>query len=152
MDRENHTVRLVINSKDESDFIDVLNLFFGIPEEDGMRDINDNDFVNFINKLSETNETFSIADICKKKFGVDLEDFIAELYFDADSSFEDGLSVNAKLSNGKGAEYFVTGISVRFVDAETSNTALEDAKISGAQNFDAFPITIVLLIQQMIVA
>ena len=100
---------LALNNADDVDCFAILNLFIGMPDEEGgFIDFSDEMLLSIIDQLDD-----EIAPFFKAIMGVELEDFISPLYFKLDFSCEDGVSVTVELCDGEEISYFVTGVTIK---------------------------------------
>ena len=142
VDAEAKTLRVVINSKDGGDLVDIVNVFFGIPTEDGFADIDESYLLAYLNSNLTVDTLFNMVT------GVELADFLSDLCFEAGISTEDKIAVNLELNNGGDTKYFVTGCAVKLIDSSVSNFELTEADIAGSYEFSMFPMTILGLLMQ----
>ena len=147
VDIENNTLRVVLNSSNGGDLVDVINIFFGIPGDEGFTDIDETYLIDYIN---EAGGLYDIGTLLNTLFGVDFTDILTDLYFEAGVSFEDGIALNLELNNGGELKYFVTGIEAKFVEASTSNFEVTEADIAVAQSFDLLPTFLFAILLQTI--
>ena len=147
VDKEDKTLRVVINSKNGGDLVDVINIFFGIPGDEGFTDIDENYALDYLKSVADV---FDIGSLFKIFTGVELSDFLTDLYFDVGVSSDNGIAVNIELGNGGEVKYFVTGCSVKLIDASVSNTVLTDEAIAAAKDFNTLSSAILALLMQML--
>gem|GEM_PF-3169924 len=127
-------VRVAINSADDNDVLALINLFIGIPTDEGWEDIDEGFILNSIGGASGGMLDMVFESIT----GVSLSDFVSDIYFNYDLTYGDGFSSNVGLGSGEGSDYITMGIAVKSIDA-APQTVLSETEISGAQSFDNFP-------------
>ena len=149
IDKENKSMRILVNSKEGGDILDIVNLFFGIPTEEGFEDIDDSKLIAIINSTSGTTD---IDSIFKTLIGVDFADFISNLCIDVGVSDEDGFAVNIELSDGANVKYFATGIGFDMVEHSTESIVLTEEEITTVQSFSNFPFIFVMLLLSVFAA
>ena len=126
------SLRVIINTEDDKDLLALINLFAGIPTEDGWQDIDTETLADMING---GNSMIDIGAMFQKVFGIELVDFLEPLYFDVNLSWVDGIVLGVNLSDGDKTQYLVTGIEFRLVDAAPQFKLTEDM-IASAQSFE----------------
>lgn len=126
------SLRVIINTEDDNDLLALVNLFVGIPTEDGWKDIDKETLVEMITSESAM---FDIGAMFQKVFGVTLVDFLEPLYFDVNLSWNDGIVLGMQFNDGVETQYLVTGIEFRLVDASLQFKPTEEM-IASAQSFE----------------
>ena len=145
-DKDSKTLRVVINSKNGGDLVEVINIFFGIPGEEGFTDIDENYLIESAGTIGGMFDTKTLFNMM---FGVDFADFLTDLYLDAGVSSDDGIALTVKLNNGGDVDYFVTGFTAKFVDAPVSNFEITEEDIAIANEFDMLPMTLLAILLQI---
>ena len=139
-------LRIVINADDDQDLLAIINLFFGIPTEEGWQDLDEDLLMSYLEDQSLG--FFSISAAFEKLTGVALEDFVSNLYLTANTS--DGLVL--QLTNGGEMQYLVIGANAQFVEAAPS-VVLADGETENAQEFsNVLSYAIMLLVQAILLA
>ena len=126
---ENGVLTIAINRPDDQDLLAVLNLFAGIPTEEGLQDIDDNSLVARLGNPI-------VAAMFGKMIGVSFEDFLADLSLTASASFEDGFTGKIELVNSTGLKYLTVEVKINLADASAA-FELTAEEIATAQDFSA---------------
>ena len=100
---------VALNIEEDEDCLAILNLFIGMPGEDGdLIDLSDEVLLVLIEEIGE-----DIPGMFNAIFGVELDKFISPLYFKLDIGSGEGISVTFELCDGAENSYFVTGFNIK---------------------------------------
>lgn len=124
-------VNVTVNSDDDKDLLALLNLFMGIPAEDGWDDIDE----EAITAIASGGNGVMVTTILEQLMGASFEDFIKQLNASFNLSLNDGISFGVKLDNGGETTYLTidTGVHVTMTTSHAAPTAEE---IEKADSFD----------------
>ena len=130
------SLHVTVSGKKDNDLWAILNLFVGIPTEGGFENVDVDTLMDYLAKIKEEDPDMDIAALFKRVVGVELSDFFESLYLDVEVGSDGSMMVS--LNDGEGRDYFVTGLSVRPVEA-TERTPISEEKINAASGFDKLP-------------
>ncbi|MBO4213190.1 MAG: hypothetical protein J5894_03645 [Clostridia bacterium] len=143
IDEENKTISITLNSKDGGSLLDIVNIFFGIPTEDGFEDISE---AQLLDLISSEDGMFNISSMFKKIIGVEISDFLSDLSVKMGYAIDDDkFAAKIELNDGGDVKYFITGIGVGFSDRSSSNFKLTEKGIEDAQSFEKLPLAIFMI-------
>ena len=137
---------VALNNAEDVDLVAILNLFVGIPSEDGFVDIDENLLLGYLAEMSDNEYAPDIKAIFRNVVGVELEDVLSDLYFTFIVDTNEGLRVTFSLGNGADdedlVEYVSTSFGVRLVSAEeVEHVVLTEDEIANAQPFENIKMT-----------
>ena len=125
-------ITINVNNEEDSDLVAILNLFVGIPSEDGYADIDENMILGIVNG-SEDVDAEMIDNLCHTFFGTDLKTVLENLSIDIEIDLESGLSVNFLLYGEN--DYIGTGFYVNPIE-KADQFDITDDMIEAANSFD----------------
>ena len=144
------SLHLKVNAADDKDLFAVLNLFLGIPAEEGWTDIDENNFTDLIAELFGDDRLFTIDQILALAAKTSLTEMLSDLAFNATLSWEDGIAVMLSLADSEQKEYLHVGISARSIEA-TAPAAPTEQELLNAHDFDDLGSVLFLLLSALLV-
>ena len=132
------TRRVVINTEGDQDLLAFLNLFVGIPGEDGWTDIDENTVSDLLDAWSaeKLGMMVDIRGLFQKVTGAELEEFLTELYADVYMpAGEEGFEIGIALGDGNETTYMETGLQAKFV-SPAEPFVLTEEQIKTARGFE----------------
>ena len=100
-----YIARIAVNTADDKDLLAALNLFVGIPTEEGYIDIDENLLTSIVYLMSGT-ESFDLNAVFGNVPDFDFSKMISDLYLEVGVSFKGGFEVFVRLVGGDGKEYY----------------------------------------------
>ena len=133
---EGGIISIAISSEENIDLIDVINLFVGIPTEEGFADIDATAIKELILKLADDMPEEMIDDMLTSFIGVDLDTFLSDLYvrFAIFCSEEEGFYFDLCIG-GTEKDYLYAGFGI-WANEPTDNFELTEDMIEGAYDFE----------------
>ena len=135
------SLQVAINNEANEDLLAVLNLFVGVPTEEGWEDFDAESLSDLLNELVGDLSLFDFKTLFKNVIGAELSDVLSDLSLKAELCWKGGISFLLTLGNNAegetAAEYLRVGFSVRTVSA--TPFVLTEEAIEKAQGIEALP-------------
>ena len=131
-------IRFAVNSLDDKDVLAVLNLFFGVPEGDGWKDMDADFIAEAVSKLADKYTNGKLHGKFEQITGYTLSDVCSDLYLNVSVNRKGDLSVEFSLESSEGEQYFVTGVSCKLIDA------LPQSVLTDAEKEKAHPLSLLV--------
>ena len=141
-------IRVALNTEEGSNVLKVVNLFVGIPnEEGGFDDIGITELKALLyNAVKMAPEMFNA--IFSTIIGEDLDTVLSDLYLEFGISVKDGVRVGFALNNGEGDDFFKFIVGVNTLPAG-EQFVLSEETIESAKSFDELGKTVLPLALQI---
>ena len=141
-------LHIVLNTENDRDLLAILNLFAGIPTEDGWQDIDEDTVTSFANTILEMTG-IDLGELFRRIVGRGFAEVISELRLRAQLTFDDGIVQSVELNDGGENQYLVTGFEIHFADA-AGQFALTSADVLSAGDFSGLPNALSSILAQIL--
>ena len=128
-------LHVLLNDAQNRDLLAIVNLFLGIPGDEGFEDITE---AYLLEKIAAVKTTLplDVPTLFGSIVGIPLADVLQDVACDLTLSWKDGISLTLVLKGGEEAEeYLSAGITVKTVPAATANRYTEESLVK-TQGFD----------------
>ena len=136
---DGYSLKVKINSADNEDVLAVLNLFLGVPTEEGFNDLDAASIAELLNGTS----MIDVSAMFGKMIGVSMVDFLSELYLDSNLTWSDNLAISVVIGDRQNNQYVISGVSFSLVES-IGQFKITDEMIENSLAFDSLMPTLMM--------